>query len=763
MAGKKKQAGQLNLKPKSAAKTIERFSLTHFVEQSYLDYSMYVILDRALPALCDGLKPVQRRIIYAMSELGLSTTAKPKKSARTIGDVIGKYHPHGELACYEAMVLMSQNFSYRYPLIDGQGNWGSIDDPKSFAAMRYTEARMTAYAATLLAELHQETVPWRKNFDGTLDEPDQLPAQLPNILLNGASGIAIGMSTDIPPHNLNEIAQACMLLLDKARVSTKDLSQIIKGPDFPSGADIVSSAEEIHDIYDKGSGHLRVRASYTIEKKNIIITSLPYQVSTMRVIQQIRALNENNKFNLISDLLDESDDEQQLRIVIKYRHHKITADKLMAYLFAHTDLERSQRMHFNVIGLDRKPQVKPLLQLLREWLEFRCQIVSQRLQARIQAIQERLTILDGFRIVFLHVDAVIKTIRNSEQAKESLIKKFKLLPQQADAILEMRLRRLAKIEQFKIEEEYAVLSAEMATNEKYLSSKRRLKTLVKKEIKQNMQKHGDERRSRLCYQRLPQQTLDTSQFIAEEKYTVAISRMGWLRTVRGYDIDRVGVQAKSGDEWIDFIETTNKQSLLLLDSTGRVYTLPLLKVETKREGQALSQFLNIAEGAHFVAVIEASDTMEAVLASNAGYAMRSSLKALSSANRNGKQILTVNSSQATAVSLAPYNPRKVKRCLVVAANRSGHILVTPLDHLVQLNKGKGRKLMQIDKEKFSLNEESMVSVVCLQEGETARVYFGKRTKKLSYENLLDHTRKCGQRGLKLIKNCKIIDALKREY
>ena len=742
---------ELTATSKKVVQNIQRFAMADFVEQSYLDYSMYVILDRALPSICDGLKPVQRRIVYAMSELGLNASAKPKKSARTIGDVIGKYHPHGEVACYEAMVLMSQNFAYRYPLIDGQGNWGSIDDPKSFAAMRYTEARMTAYASTLLDELGQGTTTWRKNFDGTLEEPEILPAQLPNIILNGASGIAIGMSTDIPPHNLTEVSTACMLLLDKANTQLDEILKIIKAPDFPSGGDIVSSAEEIRDIYVTGSGHLRIRAQYNIEKNKVVITNLPYQVSIVRIMKQIRSLTENSKFNLITDLIDESDDVHPVRLVIDYHHSKIKVDEFMAYLFSHTDLERTQRVHFNVIGLDLKPEVKPLLKLLHEWLAFRTRVVKKRLEVRIQAIERRVEILDGFKKVFANLDALIQVIRTADKPKESLMKKFNLTAVQAEAVLEIRLRRLAKLEQEKIDAEYRLLQKEKAENEKYLSSERRLKTLIKKEIKQNMLRHGDERRTRLSHQPLLQSTLDTTKFIVEEKFTAAISKMGWMRAIRGHELDTSKIQCRTGDEWLSFIESSNKESLLLLDSTGRAYTLSGNKIEISRSGQPLGQFLSIAEGAHFAGAIEIDAGQEVLMGSNAGYALRAPLDALLSNNRKGKQILTVQSSEAEAVQLMIYEQKFLKEYIAVAVNRAGYVLTVPLNELPILDKGKGRKLMQIDRKKFVSREEEMFGLVCLRPGDILSLHSGQRHKRFDYATLSEHVGKCAQRGLKLSK------------
>lgn len=748
---------------KSSAKTvrhgrIEHSSLASFVEQSYLDYSMYVILDRALPSICDGLKPVQRRIVYAMSELSLTATAKPKKSARTIGDVIGKYHPHGEVACYEAMVLMSQVFAYRYPLIEGQGNWGSIDDPKSFAAMRYTEARLTPYAAVLLDELGQGTVAWRKNFDGTLDEPEVLPAQLPNLLLNGAAGIAIGMSTDIPPHNLNEVCQACCLLLDKARTSLKEITKIIKGPDFPSGGEIVSSQEALNEIYRTGSGSIRLRACYKQEKNNLVITSLPYQTSVARVMHQIQSLTVSGKLNLIKDLLDESDEDNEVRIVIQFRHTRIKAKDLMAYLFAHTDLERNQRIHLNIIGLDRKPEVKPLIPLLHEWLDFRCETVRKRLQARIAAIAKQLEILDGFKIVFARLEEVIKVIRTADLPKQALIKKFKLTELQAESILEMRLRRLAKLEQTKIEAQYKQLSKEKAMNETYLSSKRRLKTLVKKEIKANQALYGDTRRSRLVSTETVANAIDKTQFIAEEKYTLAVSRMGWVRVMHGHQLalKKNQFQCRSGDEWIGFFEASNKQSMLLLDTTGRCYTLSLSKLEVTRTEQPLSQLLNVPEGAHFVGVVLASPEQVLVIGSTAGYALRAPASALLSNRREGKQILSLKSTQAEAVGMVAL-PQDFTQALIAAVNRTGQILTVSPEELPLLEKGKGRMLLRLDKKKFARQEEAMIALVCMKPGDTLCLHAGKKSKKVSYEALAQSIGKCAQRGLKFSKVFKTID------
>ncbi|MGH8497579.1 MAG: DNA topoisomerase IV subunit A, partial [Methylococcales bacterium] len=552
----------------------ERIPLKEFTEKAYLDYSMYVILDRALPHIADGLKPVQRRIVYAMSELGLSATSKHKKSARTVGDVLGKYHPHGDSACYEAMVLMAQPFSYRYPLIDGQGNWGSPDDPKSFAAMRYTEAKLTRYAQTLLAELGQGTVDWTDNFDGTLEEPVLLPSRLPNILLNGGMGIAVGMATDIPPHNLNEVASACIHLLENPEASLQDLCEHIKGPDYPTEAEVISSRDEIRRIYENGSGSIRMRARFETEEANIIITALPYQVSGAKIMEQIAAQMQAKKLPMVEDLRDESDHENPTRLVIIPRSRRIQVDELMSHLFATTDLERNYRVNLNMIALDGRPRVKGLVEILTEWLVFRVETVRRRLQFRLDKVLERLHILEGYSIAYLNIDEAIAIIRTEDEPKAVLMQRFALSDRQAEAILELKLRHLARLEEIKIKSEQSELFEERAQLEKTLSAKRALKKLVQKELAEDAEKYGDVRKSPIV-NRQAAQAMGAETLIPNEPVSIVLSEKGWVRAAKGHDVDPRSLAYKSGDAYLDSVYGRGNQVVYFFDSSGRIYTLPV--------------------------------------------------------------------------------------------------------------------------------------------------------------------------------------------
>ncbi|HEY8507809.1 MAG TPA: DNA topoisomerase IV subunit A, partial [Steroidobacteraceae bacterium] len=578
---------------------VEQQPLRVFTEKAYLDYSMYVILDRALLALADGLKPVQRRIIYAMSELGLGANAKPKKSARTVGDVIGKFHPHGDSACYEAMVLMAQPFAYRYPIIDGQGNWGSQDDPKSFAAMRYTEAKLTKYAETLLSELEHGTVDWVPNFDGTLEEPSLLPARLPNLLLNGTSGIAVGMATDIPPHNLREVAAACIHLLEDPDATTRQLMKHVKGPDLPTGAEIVSPRSDLVEFYEKGTGSFKARATYEIEDGNLVITSFPFQVSSNRVQEQIAEQMRNKKLPMVEDIRDESDHENPTRLVIVPRSSRVDLVELMNHLFATTDLERSYRVNLNVIGLDGRPRVMGLKALLTEWLEFRINTVTRRLQYRLDKVARRLHILAGLLIVYLNLDEVIRIIRREDEPKPILMKRFKLSEEQAEAILETKLRHLAKLEEMKIREEQKALKAEQEDIEALLKSKAKLKKLVAEELRADAEKYGDERRTKII-EREAAQAIDETALIPNEPVTVIISANGWVRSAKGHEIDPRSLSYKTGDEFQAAARGRSLQQAIFIDSTGRTYALPAHTLPSARgNGEPLSGRLNPPDGARF--------------------------------------------------------------------------------------------------------------------------------------------------------------------
>jgi len=577
---------------------VEQIALKNYTQQAYLNYSMYVINDRALPSLGDGLKPVQRRIVYAMSELGLKAAAKFKKSARTIGDVIGKFHPHGDAACYEAMVLMAQPFTYRYPLVDGQGNWGSQDDPKSFAAMRYTESRLRGYADVLLGELGQGTVDWKPNFDGTLEEPEILPARLPNVLLNGGSGIAVGMATDIPPHNLNEVAKACVHLLDNPKATVADICKYIKGPDFPTEAHLITPKKEILEIYENGRGSLKLRATYVVENNEIIIAALPYQVSGAKVLEQIATQMQKKKLPMIVDLRDESDHENPTRIVVIPRSNRVDCDALMSHLFATTDLEKNYRVNFNMIGINKRPQVKDIRVLLKEWLQFRITSVERRLQFRLDKIHDRLHILDGLLVAYLNIEEVIKIIRNEDKPKPSLIKKFKISERQAEAILELKLRQLAKLEEVKIKAEQKELDQERKALELLLSSSARLKTFIKKEIKADAEIFGDERRTEIV-ERSEAKAFSETQLLTTEPVTIVLSEKGWMRSAKGHDVDPLSLQYKSGDgfkiavagkvtRWLSSWTRPGGRTRLLptvfLQHVGRVsrYPVELIRLPVRR-------------------------------------------------------------------------------------------------------------------------------------------------------------------------------------
>jgi topoisomerase-4 subunit A len=598
---------------------IEQLSLDAFVRPSYLNYAMYVIMDRALPFIGDGFKPVQRRIVYAMSELGLRVTTKHKKSARTVGDVLGKYHPHGDAACYEAMVLMAQDFSYRYPLIDGQGNWGSNAAPKEFAAMRYTEARMSAYADVFLGELSMGTVDWAPNFDGTLSEPRMLPARLPNVILNGATGIAVGMATDIPPHNLNEIIEACILLIDNPKSTLEDICQIIQGPDLPTGAEIITSREEIINIYRSGQGIIRMRATYEYENGDIIITSLPYQVSPAKVIEQVALQMREKKLSMISDIRDLSDQDEPTRLMIMPRSNRVDKDALISHLFATTDLEKSFKVNMTVIGLNRKPQTLGLLEILKQWLKFRRQTVIRRLEFRLNKINERLHILDGLMVAYLNLDEVIGIIRENDEPKPILMQKFGLTDGQAEAVLQIRLRQLAKLEEIKIKNEKQDLEKERDWIEKTLASNQRLKTLMKTELKEDAQKYGDERRT-LIVQRREAQAIKEVELTAVEPVTVVLSAGGWVRAARGHEVDPIHLNYKAGDEFLSAARGKTIHPAIFFDTKGRSYSLPAHTLASARgQGEPLTGKLTPSNGARFLAVVMGLPDQKVLLASDAGY------------------------------------------------------------------------------------------------------------------------------------------------
>ena len=724
---------------------IETLPLKDFTEKAYLDYSMYVILDRALPHIADGLKPVQRRIVYAMSELGLSNQAKFKKSARTVGDVLGKFHPHGDTACYEAMVHMAQPFAYRYPLVDGQGNWGSPDDPKSFAAMRYTESRLAPYAESLLSELGQGTVDWAPNFDGTLDEPVLLPARLPNLLLNGVTGIAVGMSTDIPPHNLNEVASACIRLLDEPKADLATLMEHIKGPDFPTEAEIITSREDIFAMYEKGLGSMRARARYEIEQGQIIVTALPYQVSGAKVLEQIAAQMQAKKLPIVEDLRDESDHENPTRLVISPRSNRVDTEQLMSHLFATTDLERTYRVNFNVIGLSGKPQVKNLKTLLTEWLTFRTETVIKRLNYRLDKVNDRLHILDGMLIAYLNIDEVIAIIREEDKPKQALMERFSITDVQANAILEIKLRQLAKLEEFKIRSEQDELALERDGLEKILNSKQRLRTLVKNEILADAKLYGDARRSPIVSRDVAK-ALDERALIPNEPMTIVISQKGWVRAAKGHDIDPKSLTFRSGDEYLSSAKGRSNNLVYFLDSTGRVYNQAVHGLPSARgQGEPLTGHLKPPAGAMFTNVIAAGNDERVMLASSAGYGFIIKLSDLHTKNKAGKALLTLPQG-AKILSPALFDGDEG---LVAIVSKQGRLLIFPVSEVPELSRGKGNKLLQIPTKDLSSGDDEVLGFCVVNIDQTIRIYAGKRHINLRLSDLDAYKGKRGQRGAKL--------------
>jgi topoisomerase-4 subunit A len=710
---------------------VEQQPLKEYTERAYLDYSMYVILDRALPQIGDGLKPVQRRIIYAMSELGLSASSKPKKSARTVGDVIGKFHPHGDSACYEAMVLMAQPFSYRYPIVIGQGNWGSTDDPKSFAAMRYTESRLAPYAKSMLQELGQGTVDWTPNFDGTLKEPVVLPARLPNLLLNGTSGIAVGMSTDVPPHNLNEVASALVHLIENPKATVAHLMKHVKGPDFPTGGELVSSQDDITDIYTTGNGTLRLRASYKMEGTDIVITSLPHQISGAKIQEQIAAQMRAKKLPQVDDLRDESDHEDPTRLVIS-KKRGVNVDQLMSHLFSTTSLERTLRVNMNIIGLDGRPRMFNLVEMLKEWLTFRKETVKNRLGHRLQIVSDRLHILDGLLVAYLNIDEVIAIIREEDEPKPVLMKRFKLSDIQAEAILNLRLRNLAKLEEFKIKGEQDELQQERDVLEKTLNSAARLKTLIKKEILEDAEAYGDERRTEIV-EREAAQALDETQLVSSEPVTVVLSQAGYARAAKGHEIDPATLSYRSGDNYLAAAQGRSNQLAMFIDSTGRVYSVIAGTLPSARgQGEPLSSRFKPPDGAGFCGAMIGDNNQKYLLASDAGYGFIATLSDLVSRNKAGKAILRVPAG-GKAVVPAPV-PRDTE-CLIAAVSSIGRLLLFEMDELPELAKGKGNKLINIPGPKYKSGEEKMVAAAVVPEDGHLEIYTGTRKMTIKWRDL----------------------------
>jgi len=732
--------------------TTEQRPLREFSEYAYLNYSMYVILDRALPNIADGLKPVQRRIIYAMSELGLKNAAKYKKSARTIGDVIGKFHPHGDSACYEAMVLMAQPFSYRYPLVDGQGNFGSPDDPKSFAAMRYTESRLSLFAESLLSEVEMGTVDWVPNFDGTLTEPSLLPSRLPHVLLNGTTGIAVGMATDIPPHNVREVVDACIHLLDTPKATLEDIHQFIKGPDYPTAAEIITPKADILAIYRTGNGTLRQRAVYQQEEGDIVITALPYQVSGDKILEQIATQMREKKLPMVEDLRDESDHENPTRLVIMPRSNRIDVEAMMNHLFATTDLERTYKVNLNMIGLDGRPQVKNLLMILNEWLSYRFQTVRRRLQYRLDKVSARLHILDGLLIAFLNIDEVIRIIREEENPKAALIAAFDLTEEQAEAILELKLRHLAKLEEMQIKKEQKALAEEKAELEKILGSEKLLKNLVKKELKEDREKYGDARRSPLVKREIAQ-ALNETELVSSEPVTVILSEMGWVRAAKGHEVDAANLNYKAGDSLKIALPGKNNQQAIFIDSTGRTYSLPAHTLPSARgQGEPLTGKLNPPNGASFAGALIGEETQKTLLASGASYGFVTTLSELYCKNKSGKAVLKVPEGSSV---LMPRFINDPQTDMLAVVTDSGQLLIFPVKDLPELPRGKGNKLLSVKK------DEKIVDVEILSSVESLVVHSGSRHVTLKPSDWSHYRGKRAERGGKLPRGFQRVERLSK--
>lgn len=735
---------------------VEVQSLQKFTENAYLNYSMYVIMDRALPFIGDGLKPVQRRIVYAMSELGLNAQAKYKKSARTVGDVLGKYHPHGDSACYEAMVLMAQPFSYRYPLVDGQGNWGAPDDPKSFAAMRYTESRLSKYAELLLSELGQGTVDYVPNFDGTIQEPKMLPARLPNILLNGTTGIAVGMATDIPPHNIREVANAAIMLLDNPNATLADVMTHIQGPDYPTSAEIITSPTDIAKIYETGRGSIRMRAVWNKEDGDIVITDLPHQVSGAKVLEQIATQMRNKKLPLIEDLRDESDHENLTRLVLVPRSNRVDLEQVMNHLFATTDLEKSYRVNLNMIGLDQKPSVKSLLTILTEWLEYRRSTIIRRLNYRLDKVLKRLHILDGLLVAFLNIDEVIDIIRHHDEPKLELIKRFSISETQAEAILELKLRQLAKLEEIKIKAEQDELAQERDQLQTLLSSNRRLNTLIRKEIITDAEKYGDKRRSPLV-ERAEAKAITEQELIPSEPVTIILSEMGWVRSAKGHDIDPISLNYKAGDGYKTSVKGKSNQPVIFIDSTGRSYAIePNTLPSARGQGEPLSGKLSLPIGAQVEQMVMSSQEDKRILmASDAGYGFICTYSDLIARNRNGKAVINLpeNAKVMPIIELNDSTP------LLLALTNLGRMLVFPVETLPSLSKGKGNKIIAISSAQAQKREDYLINLALISDKSSITLYAGKRKLTLKAADLQKFMAERGKKGTLLPRGLQRVDRI----
>jgi topoisomerase-4 subunit A len=734
---------------------LEQRSLSSYAEQAYLDYSMYVILDRALPHIGDGLKPVQRRIVFAMSELGLKANTKYKKSARTVGDVIGKYHPHGDSAAYEAMVLMAQPFSYRYPLVDGQGNWGSPDDPKSFAAMRYTESKLSKYADVLLSELGQGTANWRPNFDATIDEPEILPARVPNVLLNGTTGIAVGMATDIPPHNLNEVVNACLHLLDSPKATVVDLMAHIKAPDFPTDAEIITSQAEILNAYETGRGSVKMRAVWSKEDGDIIVTALPFQASGSKILEQIATQMRNKKLPMVEDLRDESDHENPTRLVITPRSNRVDTVALMDHLFATTDLERSYRINMNIIGIDGRPAVMNLRRILKDWLSFRTDVTRRRLDYRLQKVDKRLHLLDGLLIAFLNIDEVIHIIRTEDEPKPALIARFNLSDTQAEYILDTKLRQLARLEEVKIRAEQDELAQEKAELERLLGSDARLKTLVKKELIATAEEYGDERRSPLA-ERGEAQAFSEKDLMTAEPITAVLSDKGWIRAAKGHEIDPISLNYKSGDKFLSAAKGKSNQNVFLQDTTGRFYALPGHTLPSARgQGEPATGRLKMPPGALFTDVVMGADEQKILLGTDAGYGFIATIGDLFTKNKAGKAVVSIPKG---ARIVAPKMLGE-QNSLIAAVSNEGRMLVFPVTELPQLARGKGNKIINIPSSRLQSREEYVVDYGIIPSGGSLVVHSGKRYLVMKDKDLDHYRGERGRRGHKLPRGFQKVDRL----
>ncbi len=736
---------------------VEQRPLSEFAEKAYLNYSMYVILDRALPHIQDGLKPVQRRIIYAMSEMGIKANSRYKKSARTVGDVLGKYHPHSDTACYEAMVLMAQDFSFRYPMVDGQGNWGSMDNPKSFAAMRYTEARLTPFAETLLSELQQGTADWEANFDGTLKEPIQLPSRLPNVLLNGAAGIAVGMATDIPPHNIKEVVSACVHLLENPNAELPDIMRHIKGPDLPTGAEIITPQHEIINMYQNGHGALRMRALYHQEDQSgdIVITALPYQVSGSKLIVQIAQQLKNKKLPMVTDVRDESDHENPCRFVICLKSKRTDAEAVMNHLFATTDLEQTYRVNFNMIGTNGRPEVKPLVSLLNEWLEFRKETVTRRLQFRLNKINDRLHILDGLLIAYLNIDEVIRIIREEDNPKQELMQRYNLTEIQADAILDLKLRHLARLEEQKIKGEQSNLSEEKRKIESVLGSKAKLNKLIQKELIEDAEKYGDDRRTPIV-ERKQAQALSEEETMRNEPVTVILSQKGWARTAKGHDINPDSLNYKAGDSLLEAVCGQSNQPAIFMDSTGRSYAVSPNKLPSARsQGEPLTSRFSPPNGASFICALFAGKKSQYTLINNLGYGFRVPGEELSTKNKAGKAVINLSDDSELMRPLLIKNPENQ---LLALATDTGRLLIYPVNELPELKRGKGNKLINLKGTKAAADEKL---VACqLLNSETGLVIIsGKRKLNFKQADMEAYLGGRGRRGRFLPKGFRKVSEL----